>query len=379
MNAGASFGLGSWSTDLAVSYFQSSERSRYVDHMVVHVSVSGPVLSFESPKLTEEANRQKKNPLNFYRMCGNRYVRSLSMGGEFTAVVNIETTSQSERESLRATLTVIAKGYGSASSDYKQALERISKSYQKDIRVIRNGLGESLPRPLDIETLIQYSLDFPAKIDATNGVPVALEQIDYRTVDPSIEIYSGQEIVVTRMSDKFGELFETLGDLDYYSRHREAGIFYPPISDDSLRRSRDVLGDAALKAKLAFNACVEDPIPYCRESLFPVVQVDAPRPAQKVALNPKIGSSQPIGSAGSGEEKTILVVGDWSAWDSGENNWWPPERCCFAIEVGRETGPTQTFPYTGPQKFTGPARFSIRIGDSTYEDNRGRGLMGIVY
>jgi hypothetical protein len=378
LSAGATFGTGVWSVDAGVQYFQSVNRSRFVDHMVVRVDVAGPALSLERAKLTNEANHLKRDPILFYRKCGNRFVRTLSIGGEFVAIVNIETTSQEERESLRATLTVIAKGYGSASTEYKQAIEQISHAYQKDIKIIRNGLGESLPN-LDIPTLIQYSLDFPAKIDAMNGVPVALEQIDYRAVDPTIEIYSGPEIIVERLSNKFGELFETLGDLDYYARHRNAGIFYPPISDSELRRSRDLLGDAALKAKLAFNSCIEDPPLYCRESLFPEVPVDSPHPAQKVSLNPKIGSSQPIGSAGAGEEKTVLVIGDWSAWDNGENNWWPPERCCFTIEVSRETGPTEIFSYSGPQKFTGPARFSIRIGDSTYSDNRARGLTGIVY
>lgn len=378
MNAGASFGLGAWSTDASVAYFQSTERSRYVDHMVVRVLVSGPIVSYANPKLTQEANRLKNIPINFYRKCGNRYVKSLAIGGEFVAVVNIETSSQVEREALRASLTVVAKGYGSASAEYKQAMERISKSYQKDIRIIRNGLNERVPK-LDLETLVAYSLEFPEKINNSNGVPVGLEYSDYRTVDPDIDVYSSQEIVVTRMSDKFGELYTMLGDLEYYSRHKASGMFFPPMSDETLRRHREVVGDATLKSKLAFNACAEDPGTKCRLELFPDLEVAVPRPAQKVELDPRVGSSQWIGSAGSGEKKTIVILGDWSAWSSGENLWWPPERCCFTIEVARETGPKELHAYSGPQQFVGPARFSIRIGDSTYEDNRGRGLMGIVY
>jgi hypothetical protein len=378
MSAAASFGTGTWSTDASVSYFKSSARSRYVDHLVVRVLVQGPVLSFENVHLTADAKRMVRRPLDFYRMCGNRYVRSLSLGGEFTAVVDIETNTEEERSELRATLSVIAKGYGSANAAYAEAMQRISRSYSKNVRILRNGTGEAIPNP-DIDTVLKYSLDFPTKINAVTGVPVALETADYRTVDPAVEIYSAQEIVVEMMSRKYGQIFEWLGDLDYYARKRNDRVFYPLLSEDALRRAQDTLRDAALKAELAFNGCIENPTRNCGATSFPDIDIDAPRPARQASLNPKSGSSQYVGFAGPGERKTVVILGDWSAWDNGEHLWWPPTRCCFSIEIAGEVGPPTSVSYTGPITFSGPARVSVRIGDSTYEDNRGRGLVAVVY
>jgi hypothetical protein len=378
MSAAASFGLGTWSTDASVAYFQSSARSNHVDHLVVRVVVTGPMLTFDDPKLTSDAKQRVKNSRDFYRLCGNRYVKSLSIGGEFSAVIDIETNSESERSDLRSTLSVVAKGYGSASAEYAEAVRKISSSYQKNVKILRNGTGEAIPN-LDIETIIKYSLDFPTKISALTGVPVGLEYADYRTVDPAIEIFSAQEIVVEGMSDKFGDLFELLGDLDFYDRHRALGSFYPPLSDEALQTARNAVGLAAINAKLAFNACVEDPQINCKLSLFPDVKIDAPKPAQQTTLQANTGVYQPVGTAGSGEEKTIIIIGSWSAWSAGENLWWPPERCCFSVVIAGENGPPTAHPYTGPIKFSGPARVSVHVEDGTYEDNRSRGLAAIIY
>ncbi|MGJ5205048.1 hypothetical protein [Bradyrhizobium sp. HKCCYLR20261] len=319
-----------------------------------------------------------KNKLDFYRKCGNRYVSSLAVGGEFSAVIDIETNSETERSDLRSTMSVVATGYGSASASYAAAMQKISNSYQKNIRIIRNGTGEAIPS-LTIDSLVNYSLAFPTKINAVTGAPMSLSYADYQTIDPSIETYRDQEIVVSGMANQFGDFFELLGDLDYYSKHRTTGSFYPPLGDDELQRYRGELSVATINAKLAFNACVEDPGRKCTLASFPAVTINAPRPAQQTSLDPKSGAYQPVGTAGKGENKTVIVIGSWSAWDNGENLWWPPERCCFEIRIEGEEGPPVTKPYTGPVKFTGPARVSVHIGDSTYGDNRGRGLAAIVY
>lgn len=378
MSAGASFGLGTWSTDAAVSYFQSAARSRYVDNLIVRVTVSGPTLSFEPAGLTDAAAKFLRDQNSFYRVCGNRYVRSLSMGGEFIATIKIETTSETERSELQSTLSVIAKGYGSASASYQEAMSRLNRFTQKDVKILRNGTNDQVPN-LEIDALIKYSQEFPTRITATTGVPVGIEFADYQTINPIVETYRAQEILVEAMSNRFGELFETTGDLQYYARNKQVRTFYPPLSEEEIQKSLTALSAASIQAKLAFAACVDKPKSSCELAAFPSSDIDGPRLAQQVALDPKTGADQPIGSAGRNETKRIVVLGNWSAWDNGENLWWPPERCCFKVVISPEAGTRSEINYSGPLSFQGPAQVSVRIEDSVHGDNRGRGLVAIVY
>jgi hypothetical protein len=80
--------------------------------------------------------------------------------------------------------------------------------------------------------------------------------------------------------------------------------------------------------------------------------------------------------------KTLIILGEWSAWADGDNLWWPPERCCFEVVVLSETGVRDVRSYSpavAPHIISGPARVMVRIGDSTWGDNRGKDLQAVLF
>lgn len=378
MSASASMGIGSWSGDASSSFFRSLDRNRYYDYLLVNVSVVGPSFSLTGDKLSGDAHGLRNKPKDFYTKCGNQYVKSVTLGGDFTAIITIETDNEIERSELRAALSVAAVGYGSGKASFAENLSRVTKNYKRTVKILRKGTNEAVP-DLSIDALIQYSLDFPTKINRDTAYPISFDKASFTDIDVRIPRFQKEEILADDWATRAGELYSDYADLIYYRDNSNRTRFYPPLSDEQVATGITKLSSMVNNVKAQYVGCLEDPGVACSKMAFPERDLTLPKRAQRAGLDAKIGAAQFIGVVGTGETKTVSVLGEWSAWDNGEGLWWPPEKCCFSVVVSPAFGPTYEKPYTGPTAIQGPARVSIKIGDSTYGDNRSRDLAGLIY
>jgi|GEM_PF-6451475 len=378
LSASASMGVGIWKGDLSSSFFQSLDRNRFYDYLVVKVIVSGPTLSINKEAISNEARPLLSDPGRFYTRCGNQYIKSVTFGGEFSAVITIETSNESQRQELRAAMSVAAAGYGSAKASFAESLSKVTKNYKRSVKILRNGTNESIP-DLEIDTIIKYSLDFPTKINMDTAYPYSLDKAYYSEVNVNLPRYEKEQVIADAWATRAGDIYADYADMNYYKDNREKLNFYPPLSESQLSEGMQKLTSVVTDLKIQYIDCLERPIPKCGQMKFPGFDAALPKRAQRAAIDAKQGASQLIGVIGGGESKTVAILGDWSAWSEGENLWWPPERCCFNIVIAPANGPIREEPYAGPKIVQGPARISVRIGDSHYSDNRSKDLVGIIY
>ncbi|TRC97344.1 hypothetical protein FJV76_27320 [Mesorhizobium sp. WSM4303] len=382
LSAAASFGFGIWKADAASKYYRTVNRTKNSDYLVVSTKVEGPTFILGDPRLTDEARTylSKADKTAFKNKCGNYYLYGVRTGGDFIATFSFESASETERAELQAKLKVVARGYGNGSAEFSQALETITKTSKLQVQIIRNGTSENVPED-DMEALVKYAKDFPTKINRDTALPIEFIRRDYQTIDPLADSYSDAEAQVERLSNYLGEASAAIADLDYAKGHLDT--VYPIVDAEGLAATESAISSYIDQLQNTARICAAAPetcanlVKNTEGPLFVI-----PRRAQMVPINPKDGAEQFIGLAGSGQSKTLVILGQWSAWDNGDNLWWPPEQCCFDIVVQYEDGRRETRAYNpnaGPHTFVGPARAFVRLGDSTYVDNRERGLKGVVY
>jgi hypothetical protein len=381
LNGSAAFGFGIWKADLASQYYRSASQTKNTDYLFVRVVVEGPKYELNKPRFenTSDAGKlvQRGAWNDFRRLCGNYFIESIRVGGEFSAIYSFESESEEERATLQAQLKVVARGYGGGDVAFS---EKISKHSRLKVKIVRNATGEAVPED-NIPALIAYAKAFPTKINSQTARPIEIIRRDYQTINPAVPMYRDEEMLIDKWARYLGAAYETLADVEFAKKNRAA--LYPVVSEDSIEALRKGAQGYIDNLELAARNCGDDPR-VCK-TLDPSVSEPrflVPRKAQRHPLNPKSGVEQLIGVVGPDEVRKVVVLGQWSAWDNGDNLWWPPEQCCFSVVIQYENGLRDVKGYNPAvydHSVKGPARVFVQIGDSTHGDNRGRDLEGVVY
>ena len=261
-------------------------------------------------------------------------MEAIRVGGEFSAVYSFESDSEEERASLQAQLQLVAHGYGSGSAAFTQAMEQISKHTHLRVKIVRNGTSEIVPED-NIPALIAYAKSFPTKINKQTARPIELIRRDYQTLRAAIPLYRNEEGIIDKWAAFLGSANEALADLDFAAKNLKH--VYPPIDAASVQSLQIAARAYIDNLTSAANNCGEAPATCSTLALsISAPTFDIPGRAQTTPIDPTYPGEQLIGVVGPNEIRTIVILGQWQAWDNGPI--WPPERCCFDIIIQRDNG-----------------------------------------
>jgi hypothetical protein len=196
------------------------------------------------------------NVAKFRKKCGDSFVISRELGGEFTALVELKTRSQQDKAELSAQISG-SQGIFSASVEGKQKIEQLTKDRSFRVTIIRNGGEGGLT--IDSTQLLQAILDFPDQIKnkpAEKLVSYAATSQDYFAVGvpsnvPSSAFSNLEKIAYLQDLDSaISPVRQHLSDAQYVLDNPDQ--FEPcdiKALQDSIATAGKVVRDADKKAK----------------------------------------------------------------------------------------------------------------------------------
>ena len=115
------------------------------------------------------------DPFEFLERCGERFVQSVSFGGELLMLLSVSTESEADRRELENRLTARFGLFGSVEVGVANAFEEAFEGREVTIQVSRTGGGGSLPPMSTAAELFDYARQFPEEV--ANNEPVAFRYV----------------------------------------------------------------------------------------------------------------------------------------------------------------------------------------------------------
>ena len=156
----------------------------------------------------------------FRNLCGDGYVGELIGGGEFNAVINIETSSTAEREAISASIGGSYMAF-SGSAEFSKTVQAATSG--KDVRIysFRRG-GNGTPIAITLNDISTQASQLPQLVK-DSAVPLRATIYSYLTLlgDPNIDFqnFSVRESSINELADKNFQIDERISELSYIINH----------------------------------------------------------------------------------------------------------------------------------------------------------------
>ncbi len=149
----ASFNVksGLFGASAKVDYAQSKELTSDKVYLFVDATAGGLATKVVNPALTKAA--QGMSQAEFYRNYGDRYVSEIITGVELYGTIEIETTSEQDKESVIASLSV-SYGPSSVSASYSTTVQNISKTHT--VKADYHTIGYTPASTLDLTDPVNF-------------------------------------------------------------------------------------------------------------------------------------------------------------------------------------------------------------------------------
>lgn len=118
----------------------------------------------------------------FFRSYGDRYITAMKYGGEFIAVLQINSTSRETKESLKRSWQATAGVKGltvKTSGSIENVLEQASYTDRTEFKCQVIGPNPALPEPT-VASTVEFARNFPAMVTHDNVVALSVDLQDYR-------------------------------------------------------------------------------------------------------------------------------------------------------------------------------------------------------
>ncbi len=214
-SASASFIAGSVSASSA--FTKTKSFNTFHQFLYVNATVANTTQIWTAPQLTPEMLKLRQhNPLAFLDRCGDAFVKTITDGGELTAVLDLSTSASEDTSSLSVS---ISGNYGSAEgrATLKQQLQQTLLNRQTKVTVIRDGGAGNLPS-YSADELIAASLIFPDTIKQ-HPVPAQAQLASYNTIASPASLTTVQEAYIQPLFRAYRRAMQYSGDLAYAKSH----------------------------------------------------------------------------------------------------------------------------------------------------------------
>ena len=162
------------------SYLYVSVRDNVRTESVATLGLIVPTLKADASKLL--ASGSLVDQQTFRERCGNSFTVASDIGGDFTAIVEIHTSSNQEKHDLDVAISG-GSGVFSASADAKSHIEELTRNKNVQITVIRGGGGGALVTTP--EDLVKAVLNYPVILSGQPSntlTPYSATLQDYTTL-----------------------------------------------------------------------------------------------------------------------------------------------------------------------------------------------------
>ncbi len=214
-SASASFVAGSVS--VSAQYVRTHAFNSFHQFLYLDATVANATKIWTKPELTVPmlALRQK-NPLEFLNRCGDTFVKTITEGGELTAVLDISTTAQEDTSSLDI---AISGNYGTAEGKaaLKTQLQATLLNRQTKVNMMRAGGTKNLPS-YSADDLIAASLTFPDTVQQ-HPYPMFAKLASYNTIANGLSLTAAQESFIAPLFRVYQRAMQYSGDLVYLRSH----------------------------------------------------------------------------------------------------------------------------------------------------------------
>ncbi|MCP5538745.1 MAG: hypothetical protein H7A53_01190 [Akkermansiaceae bacterium] len=214
ISASAGWGSGSASA----SFAEKSKINRFNSYILVSARVFGPSEFLEDDALTEAARALLENGDGpFFRQFGNFYVWRRRTGGEFFALLSIQTLSETEKQSVKAKVSASMKVLNSA-VEFRSSFSEVSSSKDIQFSVIKNG-GNATQPEVTAEAVLEQALHFTEEIVGTPEQPgraaiLELELLDYETVGADLSALRAIQLEIENLAKTRWQLWDHINDIE---------------------------------------------------------------------------------------------------------------------------------------------------------------------
>ncbi len=214
-SASASFVAGSVSA--SAEYVHSRTFNAYHQFVYVSADVANDTKVWTKPQLLPEMEKLRHTaPLQFLNRCGDAFVRTITTGGELSAVVDLSVSASEDKSSLDV---AISGNYGNAEGKAKlhEALAHTLLNRQTNVYVLHAG-GKSQIPSYSADDLIAESLTFPDEV-RDHSWPMLAQVASYDTISTPATLTLKQERFIRPLFRLYKQGMQYLGDLTYMNLH----------------------------------------------------------------------------------------------------------------------------------------------------------------
>lgn len=238
-------------------------------------TINDPNLNAETLQLAQ------KDPIKFRQRCGNYFVRANTVGGEYSALVEIFTSTLAEKQDASFAASG-ASGLFKTSGEASERINRAIKDYKYTVRLIRKG-GQG-PIASSGDGILGDALGYPvelAKLQDKDLFTASVEVQDYLTLDiPDALRNSRSETEALLRVERYDEFAQArrahLGDIEYILANPDQ---FQEADRTMLERHATFLRDELFNMKSALALCFDPALRKCS-----VADLKKPTSNFKVAL-----------------------------------------------------------------------------------------------
>lgn len=275
-----------------VDYANSCDFSSFSTYVVVKVSVHDATETLDAPTFSADASELlvNGNSDRFRQRFGDSFVAGVKKGGEYFAIFQISSTSNTERESVANQVHLAYNGgltTAELNTSVKTTTDRSSSHLQTSIHVFRQGTISTAD--MDLEDIVKTAKEFPIGVSGDKAFPFEVLLQDYDGLrNPNdkfvyVDIQQRQDVLADLAKRRF-EFLALRDNLKYILGHIEdfQNDDGTPADRDRVSKQFDDAVNAINTMQNEASVCTRDPM-QCTFTTFEAAKFDLPKLTKKTA------------------------------------------------------------------------------------------------
>jgi len=201
----------------------------------------------------------ESDPMEFLERCGDRFVQSVTYGGELIVILSVATYSEDDRFALQNRLSARFGMWGSLGVGVESEFEEHLEGRDVTIQVTRTGGGGSLPLLTSAEELFAYASEFPAEVAANDPVVFRFVTRPYdRIHDGTICLPGFDAKSIMLMEEAWDILNEAVGVRNGLNEAIDNPGSYACGNNEDRRNSLEAMETYLVRLEEAASACAAE-------------------------------------------------------------------------------------------------------------------------
>ena len=263
INGSTQLGIGSFAASADVEKLDKLKFNSYSLFYYIRRTYSSQQEVLKRYNFVENVAQYINQPEVFFRFAGDEFISSRRLGGEFIAIVKLETSSSTEYSSLKSDFRASFKNAlgvsrGSASVSSAHEVNETIKRQKGTYMFFKRGGSEHLPS-WDIEEIRDSFLSFGEEVSGSR-YPFKVSTMPYKSLiayaNAGAYDIAGASQVIRRISKFFIETIERLDTVQYILKNL-AEFVNPDI--DYLLKLESKLTAAINLMRSTIQVCIKSP------------------------------------------------------------------------------------------------------------------------